>query len=222
MPDRGEHAALDNAALIREVAPYTKSSPQRIAAMAGAVRRIDRDSIAGDIAECGVWRGGNIILARKLSPERMCWLYDTFFGMTEPQDVDVTRSGKKASESYRRKMLAGGKWAGVSVADVRANLAATGTLDDARLRFVEGPVERTLLDPANLPAAISVLRLNTDWYESTRVELEILYPLLAPGGVLIVDDYGHWRGARKAVDAYFGREAARLQPIDYTAVMMVK
>ena len=76
-----------------------------------------------------------------------------------------------------------------------------------RIHFVRGPVEETL--PAGAPDEIALLRLDTDWYESTRHELEHLYPRLAAGGVLLVDDYGHWEGARKAVDEYFADHGDR-------------
>jgi O-methyltransferase len=200
---------------------YTKTSSARLKAMACAVLKIEGEKIPGDIVECGVWRGGNIILARKLAPNRRCWLYDTFAGMSLPQDVDITRSGKRAIDSYLGKMKPGGKWAAVSAEDVRCNLAETGTLDEKLLRFVEGPVEQTLSDASNVPDQIAILRLDTDWYASTKIELEILYPRLESGGVIIIDDYGHWEGARKAVDEYFANEIA-LEMIDYTAAMAIK
>lgn len=189
--------------------------------MAGALRRVDANGIVGDVVECGVWKGGNIILARQLSPNRVCWLYDTFTGMTFPEDVDIKRSGERASAQYEKKKERGGKWHGVSVKEVRANLEAMGVFDERKTRFVVGPVEETLLFEINLPAEIALLRLDTDWHSSTKVELEVLYPRLAVGGVLIVDDYGHWMGARKAVNDYFGADAV-WEEIDYTAVMRVK
>jgi len=202
---------------------YTKTSHVRMRAMADALLKVDGEGISGDIVECGVWRGGNIILARKLSPRRTCWLFDTFAGMTLPEDVDVTRSGKKAIDSYNGKMKPGGKWAAVPVAEVQDNLRECGVFDEDVLRFVEGPVEKTLVDNKNLPSSISILRLDTDWYSSTKIELEVLYPRLASGGVLIIDDYGHWMGAAKAVLEYFGEEiVSSLRPIDYTAVAMTK
>lgn len=204
------------------VKTYTKSSNERLEAMAGAIRIIDENGIEGDIVECGVWRGGNIILSRKMSPGRVCWLYDTFTGMTEPEDVDAKSNGKKASESYHKKMRSGGKWAGVSVEDVKSNLKETGTFDEGLLKFVVGPVEKTLLVDSNLPDKIAILRLDTDWYRSTKIELEALFPRLSVGGVLIIDDFGHWMGARKAVDDYFVDASFVWTEIDYTAVMMVK
>lgn len=204
------------------VAPFTKSGPERIAGMIDALRRIDQQRITGDIVECGVWRAGNIMLARKLSPDRMCWLYDTFTGMTEPGEFDTKKSGAKAIDSYQHKVSIGARWAECSVADVKEYLRQTQTLDESRLRFVVGDVAETLLDPANLPDHIALLRLDTDWYASTKIELDVLYPRLVPGGILIVDDYGHWLGARKAVDEYLGAAAKDLTMIDYTAAMMVK
>lgn len=204
------------------IEPYTKTGPERIAAMAAALKRIDKRPIPGVVVECGVWRGGNIILARKLSPGRVCWLYDTFDGMTEPTEIDISRKGNLALKSYRKKIRRGDKWAAVTVDEVRANLQEMGVLDDAKLRFVVGPVEETLLDEANLPDQIALLRLDTDWYASTKVELEILYPWLVPGGILIVDDYGHWEGSRKAVDEYFGAHGPEKKRIDNSAIRIVK
>lgn len=179
--------------------------------MAKACQRIDNDGIQGDIVECGVWRGGNIILARFYCPDRVCWLFDTFEGMANRSEWDVGRSGIKIDV---------GKSA-VSVEEVTENLRVTGTFDASKLRFVKGAVEDTLLDERNLPDKIALLRLDTDWYQSTKIELEILWPRLVSGGILIVDDYGHWLGARKAVDEYFNG-AVPFNQIDYTAVMAMK
>lgn len=202
--------------LIAEVSPYSKSGERRLNAMGKALWRIDEYGIPGDIVECGVWRGGNIILARKLCPTRVCWLYDTFCGMTEPTAVDMTRSGSMWPTDRAK-----GKSA-VSVQDVRANFMRTETLDDHYLRFVEGPVEHTLMDTDNLPERIAILRLDTDWYASTKIELEVLYPRLVPSGYLIVDDYGHWMGARKAVNDYFGSNRPEMKTIDYSAILIRK
>lgn len=205
--------------LIDAIRPYTKASIDRIGAMFFALDHIDTNKIDGDVVECGVWRAGHIILARKKSPHRVCWLYDTFEGMTAPGEFDQKPSGKNAMASYLKKKGQG--WAAVSLDDVKANFRETDTYDERLLRFVVGPVEQTLLVEANLPDKIALLRLDTDWYASTKIELEVLYPRLQSGGVLIVDDYGHWLGARKAVDDYF-LGTVPLTKIDYTAVMLVK
>ncbi len=103
---------------------------------------------------------------------------------------------------------------------VRRLLHATGYPPE-RIHLVRGPVEETL--PAAAPDGLALLRLDTDWYESTRHELEHLYPRLATGGVLIVDDYGHWEGARKAADEHLAAHPALLlSRSDYTGRMAVK
>ena len=202
---------------------YTKSSEARLAAMRDCLLTIEREAIAGDVVECGVWRGGNIIMARKLAPERTCWLFDTFAGMTAPTELDRKPNGFSALDSFRAKTAAR-PWSAVSVNEVRLYLAETGTLDDERLRFVVGPVEATLLDPAHIPERIALLRLDTDWHASTAIELAVLYPRLVPGGFLIVDDFGHWLGARKAFNDYFATRLAimRITPIDDTAILIRK
>jgi predicted O-methyltransferase YrrM len=108
-----------------------------------------------------------------------------------------------------------------TLAEVQANMARTG-FPAERTRFVQGDVGQTI--PGEAPERIALLRLDTDWYESTRHELEHLYPRLQPGGVLIVDDYGHWAGAREAVDEYFAQHgiAILLNRIDYTGRIAVK
>lgn len=202
---------------LRGVRDYTMTSAERQWALINAVRYVVQARVPGDIVECGVWRGGAAMAAALTllgedERARGLWLYDTFTGMTEPGSADRRSSdGLAARDSWLRYRRRDGEndWCRASLEDVRANMGGTG-YPAARIRYVKGPVEQTLRDPQNLPELIAVLRLDTDWYESTRVELEQLYPRLTPGGVLIVDDYGHWQGARKAVDEFF---AARGEPI---------
>ena len=187
---------------------------------------IDHLGIPGDIVECGVWRGGNIILARIMCPDRVCWLYDTFAGMPPPGPYDAKhkpgRNPYLASAHIAKK-----KSLVMSLAtldEVIDCFRAEGLLDFGRMNFVKGKVEDSLFN-SQLPERIALLRLDTDWYESTKVELEVLYPRLVSGGYLIIDDYGHWLGARKAVDDYFKAnniDTGLLKTIDYTAVYMVK
>jgi O-methyltransferase len=205
---------------------YSKANAQRMLAMQNALRRIDAAAIPGDVVECGVWKGGHIILARLISPQRRCWLFDTFTGMTEPTAIDVTRGGTDAGKKYRAKKANGFNWDKCTLGEVRGNLAAVGVFDADLVRFVVGDVCETLQLPGNVPEQIALLRLDTDWYESTKVELEVLWPRLVKGGAIIIDDYGHWMGARQAVQEFFARNVPdfrkRLNQIDYTAAIMVK
>jgi hypothetical protein len=208
------------------VAPFTLTGPERRASLLQAVDHIVRHRIEGDIVECGVWRGGSMMavalaLQARQDARRSLYLYDTYEGMSEPTEADRAHHGESARAQMDRTTRGEGVWCEAGLDDVRANLASTG-YDKALVHFVKGKVEDTI--PATLPGRIALLRLDTDWYESTRHELQHLYPLLQPGGVLIIDDYGHWQGARKAVDEYFAGApaAAYLHRVDYTARLMVK
>ena len=194
-----------------------------------ACKHVIENSIEGDFVECGVWRGGHGIAAAGLfklhGVNKKTYLFDTFKGMTEPSPHDVAlRGAVKASEKFHENQRDGhNEWCFASRDDVRRNFEAAGLLDET-IVFVEGDVLSTLKDARNIPQTIAVLRLDTDWYESTKYELDTLYPRLSPGGVLIVDDYGHWAGARRAVDEYFKTHGKRpfLNYTDYTVRTGVK
>ena len=212
--------------LIQRYANFTMTSVERQWALISAVKYLNAAAIEGDIVECGVWRGGNMLLAKDLcraSPiDRKFFLFDTFTGMSEPTDDDVSHGAVPAKNEFEvRRQEDYTDWACASIEDVRQNFERAQLLDES-IVFVKGKVEDTLTDERNLPQRIALLRLDTDWYESTKAELEILYPMLVSGGVMIIDDYGHWAGARKAVDEYFHGQPILLSRIDYTARMMVR
>ena len=191
-----------------------------------AIRHIEDNQIPGDIVECGVWQGGNLVIAglmrKRLGFDRQIWAFDTFAGMTPPtaadfkpaEDLDV---GKKFADLNHDDH---NEWCLASQDEVLRNFESrVGNRD---LRTVKGPVEETLARAENLPDRIAILRLDTDFYDSTRVEMEVLYPRLSKGGVLIVDDYGEWAGARKAVDEYFAGQPVWLHYVTHTVRLMVK
>lgn len=219
--------------ILREVRPHTMTSPLRVEALLAAVRHVVARDVPGAFVECGVWRGGSVLaMVRQLQRlgrhDRDLFLYDTFEGMTEPTEHDTSAFDPPAREVWEGAAAAQERpWAGLfdhevfNEHQVGELLRATGYPDE-RLHLVKGPVETTLPDHA--PAELAILRLDTDWYESTLHELMHLYPRLSPGGVLIIDDYGHWDGCRRAVDEYFSTQAAPvlLQRVDYTGRLAVK
>ena len=206
--------------IIRSVRAHTMTSAERLFALIQAARYVVAAGIPGAIVECGVWKGGSMMAVahtlRRLGVfDRELYLFDTFAGMTNPGTEDVTYTGRPAADDFRED------WLAVSVDAVREAVTAVGYPAD-RLHFVKGDVEKTI--PEAAPETVSLLRLDTDWYASTHHELIHLYPRLSTGGVLIIDDYGHWDGARKAVDEYFATEAPPLllSRIDYTGRIGVK
>ena len=131
------------------------------------------------------------------------YLFDTFEGMTKPTTFDRNALTKDlAIKKFNRlKKENHNNWCYASLDDVKNSFMKYDLMDKAF--FIKGDVNTTLNDLKNLPEKISLLRLDTDFYDSTKIELEKLYPLLSKNGILIIDDYGHWKGAKKAVDEYF-------------------
>lgn len=214
--------------ILRRASAFTMTSVARQVALLEAVQYVVQRDIPGAFVECGVWRGGSaMIIAMALAEagivDRDLYLFDTYDGMTEPTDLDRSLDGRTAREqlAVQSKDDASSVWCRASLDEVRHNMDSTGYPAE-RIHLVAGPVERTI--PACAPAAISLLRLDTDWYESTRHELHHLFPRVSPDGVVIIDDYGHWQGARRAVDEYFQERQARhlMHRLDYTGRMFIK
>jgi 2-polyprenyl-3-methyl-5-hydroxy-6-metoxy-1,4-benzoquinol methylase len=192
--------------LYEQCKPCTMTTMERLFAVYEAVGYLVRNRIPGDIVECGVWKGGSSMMAALAlahhgdDGSRRLWLYDTFAGMPEPGPRDVKLDGGDSIGKWRENKAADhNAWNYGSLDEVRANMAKTG-FPVERTVFVPGKVEETL--PAQRPDRIALLRLDTDFYESTKAELAALAPLLSPGGTLIVDDYGSWAGSRQAVDEW--------------------
>lgn len=204
------------------------TSPERVNSLINAVQYVVKNRIDGAFVECGVWKGGSsmamaLTLNRLGSEKRDLYLYDTFSGMSAPTDVDISIFGKAAHKKFSETSISDdvSDWCFSPLEEVKKNLYGTG-YDKERFHFVKGKVEETI--PKSIPREISLLRLDTDWYESTKHELIHLFPLLKPNGVLIIDDYGHWEGARKAVDEYISDNNIQilLNRIDATGRIAVK
>jgi hypothetical protein len=227
VPDWSEGMAERHAAIWWKVKPYTMTSVARVVALCQSIAYLESRGIRGAIVECGVWRGGSVMAAALAllaldSTQREIYLYDTFNGMTEPGDADVDWQGRPARTLMRQATPEADLIrASCSLQQVKEALIQT-RYPWEKLMFVPGPVEKTI--PGRVPDQIALLRLDTDWYQSTYHELEHLYPRLADGGVLIVDDYGHWQGAKKAVDDYFRRHRIdpELRTIDFTGRLLIK
>lgn len=212
--------------IYRKVQPYTMTSVERVVTLFRAVTCVIDNRIVGDFVECGVWRGGSMMavayaLKGRGETGRELFLYDTFMGMSSPSDRDVRYDGEAASDLLAAATKDTPIWACASLDDVTTNLASTGYPME-NVHFIQGKVEDTI--PQEAPASICLLRLDTDWYESTKHELIHLYPRLAKHGVLIIDDYGHWQGVKEATDEFFGpsKPTPFLHRIDYTGRLVVK
>ncbi len=215
---------------ISRVRDHTMVSFERLASLWQQVDYLDRFEVPGALVECGVWKGGTVgmmalaHLRSAVRPIRHLHLLDSFEGLPEPRaDVD----GSSAAD------YAGGHDTG----SLRSIGRCVSPLDDSRrlleqqigypvdlVHYHVGWFEETLPRDAAVIGRIALLRLDGDWYESTRVCLEHLYSNVVCGGVVVIDDYGHWEGCRRAVDEF---TAARGEPIllnhlDYTGRFWVK
>lgn len=214
--------------------PFTMTSSERIFALYNAVKFISNTNVPGDIVECGVWRGGSCMIAALTlnylnKMDKKIYLYDTFSGMSKPTEKDtpigaakqlITKTSMEIWEE-KQKDDASNMWCFASLEEVKQNLLLTGYPNE-KLIFVQGKVEDTI--PNTIPGCISILRIDTDWYESTYHSLTHLYPLLSVGGVIIFDDYSFWGGSKEAVDLYFSEQGIKLllHRIDNSAYIAIK
>jgi len=207
---------------------FTMTNMDRLQGLFIAVNYVVDNNIEGDFVECGVWRGGSSMAAaltfiNRKQTDRKIWMYDTYEGMAETTEHDRDKNGFLASEILKRSDKSNPRsyFCIASYEEVEANMKST-RYPMKNIQFIKGNVEETLLK--EIPDKISILRLDTDYYTSTKAELEILYDKLVPGGVLILDDYGHWQGARKAVDDYFDIKGKKplFSFLDYAGVIAIK
>ncbi len=200
--------------IISFVRPYTSVSTERIMQLLNAVQYIVENNIPGDFAEIGVWKGGLIMAMalklQQLGVVRTIHAYDTFEGMTEPSQHDVDCSGYKASDILGSIMCRSG------YDETVGNIKLTGYKD---IIYHVGDIRKT--DVEKIPE-FALLRLDTDWYELTKFELEYFEPKVRELGVIIVDDYGHWGGCKKAVDEFLVLSPQTLIKADYTGVHWIK
>jgi O-methyltransferase len=195
----------DERSIIQEVSARTMTNTNSLVNLISATKYLDASEIEGAFVECGVWRGGSALAFCLTSLKsgaqlRPIYLFDTFEGFVKTGDQDF-----QLSDGIQAKKLF----------DIDKNYVCEASLEDVRNGFeaIDYPKQLvnymvgdiTLTDVRLLPQKIALLRLDTDYYESTKWELENLYPLLQTGGILIVDDYDHWNGSRKACDEYFDK-----------------
>lgn len=222
---------IDDAVFLKiheECKAFSFTTIEPLFSLYNSVKYIIENNIPGDFVECGVWKGGSAMLIAKTLKSlgvsnKKIYLYDTFEGMSKPTEKDVDFQGKSAENllANNSKLEDKNVWCYSSLDEVKKNIANCGYPQE-NILFIKGKVEDTI--PQNIPQSIALLRLDTDWFESTYHELQHLYPLLVKNGVLIIDDYGHWKGAKEATDQYFREQNIKmlLHRVDYTVRTGIK
>lgn len=189
-------------------------SPEGVAGLVRLTDHVARYNIPGAFVECGVYKGGGVAimmhaLMQRGQSDREFHLFDTFAGMPVPGERDVYADGRSAHEEWALKLRPDGNsgWVVSTLDDTRRFIKRTG-YPPHKVHYVEGMVEDTISGAA--PEQIALLRLDTDFFSSTLHELDRLYPRLASGGVLIIYDYGAFKGSQLATDQYFERMGLKL------------
>jgi hypothetical protein len=204
------------------VQPYSMTTAPRINCLFDSMEYVRNNNIQGDFVECGVWRGGNILGIMKYleyyqNTNPNIWLYDTFCGMTPPEDVDVDLMNNKASDILDQVFCLN------SLEEVKKALSSSNYPEE-KVKYIIGDICKTLLLKENVPEKIALLRLDTDWYNSTKIELDVLWEKLEIGSPCIIDDYGHWQGCKKAVHEFFKNIDCvhEVEHVDYTCIRIFK
>jgi hypothetical protein len=202
-------------------------SYRRYLSLFQSLQYILKNKIKGDIVECGVFKGGSAMmicyfLKFFIVKNKKIWLYDTYEGMSAPSRRDIDLNDKRAKDFLNEKKIENKNnvWAFSSLNSVKNNIKQTN-FNIKNCIFIKGKVEKTL--KVKKPKSISLLRLDTDFYHSTKAELKYLYNLISPGGIIIIDDYGHWKGCKLAVDQFFkNKKNILILNIDYTGIIGIK
>jgi len=198
--------------IVKIVKPNTMVSRGRIYDLNRLVNETIELAVEGDFVECGVYRGGlsALMLDKILSNQidKKLWIYDTFQGMSEPTEVDISTKNENAVDAFntlKNEITGYADWCKATINIVESTLNLVSSDYKNYCHLIQGKVEDTLQIIDNLPKRISLMRLDTDWYESTKIELETFYNMLSAGGIIIIDDYRYWQGQKLAVDEFFDK-----------------
>jgi|TARA_B100000959_G_C14993139_1_gene628915 hypothetical protein len=218
--DHREEFTEDEWNMLNVCKPYTMTSGERLLHTFRTIKELDKEKIEGAIVECGVYKGGQIISAwlGNTKSKRQFWLYDTFEGMTSPTEDDyrINADGSYGFAHQSTKAKNGyDQWCRAELNEVVENI--NPFIPQNQTKYVVGDVCKTLENPGNVPTNIALLRLDTDWYESTYKELQVLWPKLSIGGICVIDDYNSWQGSKKAFHDVFG-DTMKIHTIDQTAI----
>lgn len=212
---------LSKTVIIQKSKPYTMVAKDDLKILIDLVDDINRNDVKGSLVECGVWKGGcAMVMAMSQinhNTNRSIYLYDTFEGMTEPKSDKDGRYEKsiynKISKGEYKEEVDNwhndNKWAFCALDVVKKNISLT-KYPEEKIFYVKGDVIETL-EGEIIPESISILRLDTDWYDSTKKELEVLFPKVSIGGFIIIDDYTCFRGARIATDGFISEQISQME-----------
>ncbi|MBI2053763.1 MAG: class I SAM-dependent methyltransferase [Candidatus Staskawiczbacteria bacterium] len=192
--------------LFKKVYPYTMLSWQRLSNAYELALQVEKDNLKGAFVECGVWKGGCAgVMAYALkesNSKRKTWLFDSFEGLPEPTKKDGKMAEDYAKNKSEGKLETIDKCVG-PMKDVKKLFFEILKINPENVVIEKGWFQDTLPLAKNKIGDIAILRLDGDWYESTKCCFQNLYDNVVVKGYVIIDDYGYWEGARKAAEEFF-------------------
>ena len=218
---------LEKVNLFIKAFPYTMVGYKRLSNVYELSKKVVKSNLQGDFVECGVWKGGCSavmgFVAQKEGRGRKTWLFDSFEGLPEPGKEDGDLAKTYSENKMQGQMKTINKCVG-PMEDVKKIIFDILKLNKENIKLKKGWFQDTLPLAKEKIEKISILRLDGDWYESTKVCLDNLYDNVSAGGYVVIDDYGHWEGAKKALNEFFEQRNInpKLVKIDYTGVYFKK
>lgn len=218
---------MEKVALFLKVFPYTMIGYKRLSNAYELAKVAERENIKGAFVECGVWKGGTIgamaYVADRATSGRNIWLFDSFEGLPEPTSEDGKVAAQYSGNRESGKLVAIEKCVG-PLEDVKRLFFSVLKLKEDHIWIAKGWFQDMIAKEKEKVGPIAILRLDADWYESTKVALEGLHDNVVSGGYVIIDDYGHWEGCKKAVDEFLAKRNIKVDliQIDYTGYYFKK
>lgn len=215
---------------IKKILKLTMVSEENLIFLVSAIKYLKKNQIEGDYAETGIWRGGISILSYQIFSEKFkkkkhFYLYDTFEGMVKPGKFDkkLNKNLSQVIDKWKKTSKTKEGWNFSSLNEVKDNIIRIcGKRSLIDFTFIKGKVEKSLKNRKNLPKKICLLRLDTDFYHSTKAELKYLFDRVSNGGIIIFDDYSNWLGAKKAIDNFLKNKKYLLCKIDNNSRFILK
>ena len=188
-----------------------------------SLQHIKNKNIPGELVECGIYNGFTIAFIDKIAEQiglnKSIWGYDTF---EEGFLKDTVSENDNFNIKKKKFDVTNDKTDYFTKEQVIKNINKHTNFNNERIKLIKGNIIETLEKEENAPNKISFLRMDTDIYQTTKKQLEILYPKLSVGGVLHIDDYGWMSGVKDAVDEYFKDKKIWLHRVDLTCRYLIK
>jgi len=204
------------------ISDKTMLSIERLYDLFLTVKYLNEAKIEGDFLEVGTWKGGALamcLLADETKKRKVIG-FDTFEGHLPPNVDEFDIRGANMLERWKELKVSGLAWAKASFDECKDYLLRIAENDNSRVELYKGDVKSVAIDFPRTP--LSILRIDCDWYPETLFSLEKFWPMLELKGFLILDDFGHHSGQKKAVEEFFQGMAIKITHIDYSCVSIQK